>query len=75
MIPLLAFGLPSGSEWLLIGALALLFFGSERIPQLARAVGRSINEFKRGRSEDDSQHELDDKDDDDKKPRLDDRQK
>jgi sec-independent protein translocase protein TatA len=71
--PLLALGLPSGFEWFLIAGVALVFFGPQRIPKLARAVGRSLGEFKKGRSEsDDAPHEIEDTE---KKPSLTDRQK
>jgi sec-independent protein translocase protein TatA len=35
-------------EWLVILAVALLLFGSKKLPELARSVGKSVNEFKRG---------------------------
>ena len=41
------FGLPGGMEWIVIGVLALLIFG-RRLPDVARSVGKSIVEFKRG---------------------------
>ncbi len=41
------FGLPGGTEWIIIGVVALLFFG-RRLPDVARSVGKSIVEFKRG---------------------------
>jgi TatA/E family protein of Tat protein translocase len=34
-----------GTEILLIGALALLLFGPDKIPQVARTVGRFVREF------------------------------
>lgn len=44
------FGLPGGMEWIVIGVLALLIFG-RRLPDVARSVGKSIVEFKRGMRE------------------------
>jgi sec-independent protein translocase protein TatA len=35
-------------EWLVIFAVALLLFGSKKLPELARSLGKSVNEFKRG---------------------------
>lgn len=41
----LAIGLPQGSEWVIIAAIALLFFGGERFPALMRSLGKGISEF------------------------------
>ncbi|HEV2429155.1 MAG TPA: twin-arginine translocase TatA/TatE family subunit [Thermoplasmata archaeon] len=39
-------------DWLIIAVvIAILFYGSTKIPQLARSLGRSVGEFKRGRLE------------------------
>jgi sec-independent protein translocase protein TatA len=39
-------------DWLIIAVVAgILFYGSSRIPQLARSLGRSVGEFKKGRLE------------------------
>lgn len=39
------------TEGLLIAAIALLFFGGKKIPQLGRTLGASIKGFKEGMSE------------------------
>lgn len=41
------FGLGAG-ELLLIFGIAILFFGSKKIPELAKGLGQGINEFKKG---------------------------
>lgn len=38
-------------EWLLIVLAILLLFGARRLPDLARSLGKSINEFKKGMDE------------------------
>ena len=39
--------LPGGLEWIVIGVFGLLIFG-RRLPDVARSVGKSIVEFKKG---------------------------
>ena len=41
------FGLPGGSEWIIILIVALLVFGP-RLPSVMRSIGKSIVEFKKG---------------------------
>lgn len=41
-------GLP---EILIILVVLILLFGAKRIPELARSLGRSMSEFKKGRKE------------------------
>ena len=38
-------------EVTIILLVVVLLFGSKKLPQLARSVGRSLNEFKRGKAE------------------------
>ena len=43
--------IPGGPEWLVILLAFLLLFGARKLPELARSMGSSINQFKRGLKE------------------------
>ncbi|MDR1004889.1 MAG: twin-arginine translocase TatA/TatE family subunit [Prevotellaceae bacterium] len=43
--------LPSGSEWLIVALLVLLFFGGKKIPELMRGLGKGVKSFKEGVNE------------------------
>jgi TatA/E family protein of Tat protein translocase len=49
--PLFALGLPHGSEWLIILVLAVLFFGADKLPKLAKGLGKSLGEFKKAKED------------------------
>ncbi|WP_435179606.1 Sec-independent protein translocase subunit TatA/TatB [Halorussus sp. AFM4] len=50
MIPL--FGpVPGGMEMMVILLIAVLLFGANKIPKLARSTGEAMGEFKKGRQE------------------------
>ena len=51
MNTILAFGMPGGSEWVVIALVVLLLFGAKRLPELAKGLGKSIREFKKATSE------------------------
>jgi sec-independent protein translocase protein TatA len=37
-----------GPELVLVAALLLLFFGKDKLPGLAKSIGESVNELKKG---------------------------
>jgi sec-independent protein translocase protein TatA len=45
------FGLPGGSEWILLVLIVLLLFGSARLPRLARSMREAKDEFKKSSAE------------------------
>jgi sec-independent protein translocase protein TatA len=49
-IPLFG-GIPGGPEMLVILLIAILLFGANKIPKLARSSGEAIGEFQKGREE------------------------
>ena len=46
-MPLLAAWTPSGFEWIILLIVALLIWG-HRLPSMARSLGTSVSEFKKG---------------------------
>jgi len=40
--------IPSGMELIIVLAVILLLFGSTKLPKLARSLGASVTEFKKG---------------------------
>jgi TatA/E family protein of Tat protein translocase len=58
--------MPGPLELLVIGALALIVFGPNRLPQIARSIGKAVNEFRRQAADLKSEFDfaLDEEDDD-----------
>jgi sec-independent protein translocase protein TatA len=46
------FGLPGGSEWIVILLIVVLLFGARKIPDLMKGLGSGIREFKKAASGD-----------------------
>lgn len=44
-------GLPGGPEVLVVLFVILLLFGAKKLPDLSRALGRSLGEFKKGKED------------------------
>jgi len=40
-----------GPEWIVVLVVLVLLFGAKKLPELARSVGRSTSEFKKGMTE------------------------
>jgi sec-independent protein translocase protein TatA len=51
-MPLALFsGMPGPWELILVLLVIVLLFGARRLPELARSLGKSLGEFKKGREE------------------------
>lgn len=44
---LIMFGMPGGTEWIIILLAILLLFGAKKIPELMKGLGSGIKEFKK----------------------------
>jgi sec-independent protein translocase protein TatA len=44
------FGLPGGSEWILIILAIVFLFGAKKIPELMKGLGSGVKEFKKAAS-------------------------
>ena len=69
---LILFGMPTGSEWIIILVVVLLLFGGKKIPELMKGLGKGVKMFKDGVNEakaeiDDAAKELEKKDAEEKK--------
>lgn len=53
------FGLPGGSEWILILLIVIILFGAKKIPDLMKGIGSGIREFKKAASGDDDASKAD----------------
>lgn len=51
MREILLFGMPGGSEWILIFIVVLLLFGGKKIPELMRGLGSGIREFNNAKND------------------------
>ena len=45
---LILFGMPTGSEWIIILVIVLLLFGGKKIPELMKGLGSGVKSFKDG---------------------------
>lgn len=48
---MVAMGMPGPMELIVVLVIILLLFGAKKLPEMARSLGKSSNEFKRGLEE------------------------
>lgn len=51
MLTIAQIGIPSGVEMLVVLLIAVLLFGADKIPKLARASGQALAEFQKGKQD------------------------
>lgn len=51
MHPFFALGLPHGMDWIWLFLVLVLIFGADKIPKLARGLGKSLGEFKKAKED------------------------
>ena len=51
MNSIILFGMPGGSEWILILLVVLLLFGGKKIPELMKGLGSGIREFNNAKND------------------------
>jgi sec-independent protein translocase protein TatA len=51
LLPAFVGGMPGGMELMIILLIAVLLFGANKLPKLARSSGQAIGEFRKGREE------------------------
>jgi sec-independent protein translocase protein TatA len=51
MHPFFALGLPHGMDWVWLFLVLVLIFGADKIPKLARGLGKSLGEFKKAKED------------------------
>ncbi|MBI4834434.1 MAG: twin-arginine translocase TatA/TatE family subunit [Planctomycetes bacterium] len=61
--------MPRGWEWLVVLGIILLLFGATKLPALARSLGKSAGEFKKGLKEGSDEAKADAKKEEADKPK------
>ncbi len=50
--------LPGGGEMVILALVMLLLFGAKKLPELARSLGESVGQFRKGKTEADLEAQL-----------------